>query len=101
MRGLDPRIRLQTVIPGRALCAKLTNLILSLSERTRNPEQCIVLDSGSAPKRAHPGMTCMGHGALAEAEQLEQRREVAELLARGRRGAADEVEDLAVLQPVI
>src|SRR3954447_13275186 len=25
--------------------------------RTRNPEQCAVLDSGSAPKRAHPGMT--------------------------------------------
>src|ERR1700722_20397640 len=38
---------------------------------------------------------------LIEAEQLEQRREVAELLARGLRGAADEVEDLAVLQPVI
>src|SRR6195256_6308224 len=38
---------------------------------------------------------------LAEAEQLEQRREVAEFLARGRRGAADEVEDLAVLQSVI
>jgi hypothetical protein len=28
-----------------------------LNERTRNPEQCMVLDSGSAPKRAHPGMT--------------------------------------------
>jgi hypothetical protein len=25
--------------------------------RTRNPEQCTMLDSGSAPKRAHPGMT--------------------------------------------
>src|ERR1700730_6314733 len=40
-------------------------------------------------------------GALVEAQQLEQRRQVAELLARGRRGAADEVEDPAVLQPVI
>src|SRR5450756_1355921 len=38
---------------------------------------------------------------LVEAEQLEQRGQVAEFLARGRRGAADEVEDLAVLQPVI
>src|SRR5437764_928067 len=38
---------------------------------------------------------------LVEAEQLEQRRQVAELLAGGRRGAADEVENLAVLQPVI
>jgi hypothetical protein len=46
MRGLDPRIHLETVIPGR-----------EQSERTRNPEQCTVLDSGSAPKRAHPGMT--------------------------------------------
>src|SRR5947199_107081 len=36
-----------------------------------------------------------------ETQQLEQRREVAEFLAGGRRGAADEVEDLAVLQPVI
>src|SRR3979409_2594204 len=27
------------------------------SERSRNLEQCVVLDSGSAPKRAHPGMT--------------------------------------------
>src|SRR5215218_1335686 len=25
--------------------------------RTRNPKQCTVLDSGSAPKKAHPGMT--------------------------------------------
>src|ERR1041385_9579496 len=39
-------IELETVIPGR-----------EQSERTRNPEQCMVLDSGSAPKRAHPGMT--------------------------------------------
>src|SRR6266851_338288 len=39
--------------------------------------------------------------ALVEAQQLEQRRQVAELLARCRRGAADEVEYLAVLQPVI
>jgi endonuclease YncB( thermonuclease family) len=29
---------LETVIPGRELCAKLTKSILSLSERTRNPE---------------------------------------------------------------
>jgi hypothetical protein len=46
MRGLDPRIHFETVIPGRASSA-----------RTRNPEQFTVLDSGSAPKRAHPGMT--------------------------------------------
>src|SRR5215218_238654 len=39
--------------------------------------------------------------ALVKAEQLEQRRQVAELLAGRRRGAADEVEDLAVLQSVI
>src|SRR5437868_9612572 len=38
---------------------------------------------------------------LPEADQLEQRREVAELLAGGRRGAADEVENLAILQAVI
>jgi hypothetical protein len=37
------------VIPGRASSA-----------RTRNPEQCTVLDSGSAAKRAHPGMTSDG-----------------------------------------
>src|SRR5258708_27716313 len=37
--------------------------------------------------------------ALVEAEQLEQPRQVAELLARGRRGAADEVEDPALLHP--
>src|SRR5205809_2390915 len=36
-----------------------------------------------------------------EAEQLEQRRQIAELLPGGRRGAADEVEDLAVLHAVI
>jgi hypothetical protein len=46
MRGLDPRIHAEAVIPGR-----------EQSERTRNPAQCTVLDSGSAPKRAHPGMT--------------------------------------------
>src|SRR3954463_7498337 len=34
------------VIPGR-----------EQSERTRNPPRCSVLDSGSAPKWAHPGMT--------------------------------------------
>src|SRR5215216_4853883 len=41
------------------------------------------------------------NGALVEAQELEQRRQVAEFLAGSRRGAADEVEDLAVLQPVI
>jgi hypothetical protein len=41
-----PDVHLETVIPG---CEQ--------SERTRNPEQRKVLDSGSAPKRAHPGMT--------------------------------------------
>jgi len=50
MRGLDLRIHPEIVIPGRELCAKLTKSILSLSERTRNPEQRVVLDSGSAPK---------------------------------------------------
>src|SRR6478736_7927782 len=38
---------------------------------------------------------------LVEAEQLEQRRQVAELLDGSGCGAADEVEDLAVLQSVI
>jgi hypothetical protein len=28
MRGLDPRIHPENVIPGRELCAKLTKLIL-------------------------------------------------------------------------
>src|SRR6185437_4676491 len=39
--------------------------------------------------------------SLIEAEQLEQRRQIAHLLSRRRRGAADEVEDLTVLQSVI
>jgi hypothetical protein len=52
MRGLDPRIHPETVIPGRELCAKIDEVNFSLSSRTRNPEQCMVLDSGSAPKRA-------------------------------------------------
>src|SRR5436305_10374068 len=44
----------------------------------------------------------LGHERhLPEADQLEQRREVAEFLAGGWRGAADEVENLAVLQAVI
>src|SRR6266404_7331169 len=43
----------------------------------------------------------LGAGALVEAEKLEQGRQVAELLARCRRGAADEVEYPAVLQPEI
>src|SRR4051794_30597165 len=46
---------------------------------------------------ARPG----NESRLPKAQQLEQRRQVAELLAGGRRGAADEVEDLAVLQAVI
>src|SRR4051794_21874094 len=64
IRGLDPRIHLETVIPGREPCAKLTKSILSLGERTRNPEQCMVLDSGfvaigplSAARWRRPGMT--------------------------------------------
>jgi hypothetical protein len=32
-------------------------LLLVRNGTTRNPEQCTVLGSGSAPKRAHPGMT--------------------------------------------
>src|SRR5207245_10349359 len=48
-----------------------------------------------------PQCEARGVARLVEAEELEQRREVAELLARGGRGAADEVEDPAVLQPVI
>jgi hypothetical protein len=43
---LAPGLTAIAVIPGR-----------EQSERTRNPEQYAVLDSGSAPKRAHPGMT--------------------------------------------
>src|SRR5487761_2066803 len=39
--------------------------------------------------------------ALTQVERLEQRGHVVDLLARGRRGTADEVEYPAVLQPVI
>src|SRR3984885_15950288 len=42
-----------------------------------------------------------GAAWLMEADKLEQRRQVAEFLARCRRGAADEIEDLAVLHPVV
>lgn len=38
---------------------------------------------------------------LLRAQQFEQRLEIADLLARCRRGAADEIEDLAVLQSVV
>src|SRR6202140_1730352 len=57
----------------------------------------------SLPRGGRPYMTVVDGRAkrLVEAEQLEQRRQVAELLAGGCRSAADEVEDLAVLQPVI
>src|SRR3982074_69046 len=55
---------------------------------------CGAARRGAAPR---PG----NEMRLVKTEQLEQRRQVAELLARGRRGTADEVEDLAVLQPVI
>src|SRR3569833_4066502 len=50
------------------------------------------------PLTRRPGMTA---SSSVEAQQLEQRRQIAALLAGGRRGAADEVEDLAVLQAVI
>src|SRR6478672_9774555 len=57
---------------------------------------------GSVGNAQRVGKRRLGAGApLVEAEQLEQRGQVAELLARGRRGAANEVEDAAVLQPVI
>src|SRR3982074_3884838 len=55
---------------------------------------CGAARRGAAPR---PG----NEMRLIKTERLKQRRQVAELLARGRRGAADEVEDLAVLQPVI
>src|ERR1700688_3261559 len=57
----------------------------------------------SLPRGGRPYMTVVDGRAkrVVEAQQLEQRRQVAELLAGGCRGAADEVEDLAVLQPVI
>src|SRR5579883_1109570 len=42
-----------------------------------------------------------GQRVLIEAQELEQRLQVAHLLAGGRGGAADEVEDLAVLEAVI
>jgi hypothetical protein len=45
------------VIPGREPCDKIDQVNFALGERTRNPEQCMALDSGSAPERAHPGMT--------------------------------------------
>jgi hypothetical protein len=56
-RGLDLRIHAETVIPGREPGDKTDEVNFARGERTRNPEQCTVLDSGSAPKRAHPGMT--------------------------------------------
>src|SRR5229473_6863952 len=60
-----------------------------------------LLFCGSVGNARQVGKRRLGAGALVEAEQLEQRRQVAEFLARGRRGAADEVEYPAVLQPVI
>src|SRR5260221_10601590 len=56
---------------------------------------------GSVGNARQAGKRRVGAGALVEAEQLEQRRQVAELLARGRRGAADEIEYPAVLHSVI
>src|SRR3954447_23084297 len=56
---------------------------------------------GSAKQREERRTASGTRPRLMETQQLEQRREVAEFLARGRRGAADEVEDLAVLQAVI
>src|SRR6267142_6370701 len=53
----------------------------------------------SEPQNPHAS-SVRGEASL-EAEQLEQRGQVAELLARCRRGTADEVEYLAVLQAVI
>jgi hypothetical protein len=49
---LAPGLTAIAVIPGREPRAKLTESILSLGERTRNPEQCMVLDSGSAPSKS-------------------------------------------------
>src|SRR5258707_110964 len=56
---------------------------------------------GSVGNARQAGKRRVGEGGLVEAEQLEQRRQVAELLARGRRGAADEIEYPAVLHSVI
>src|SRR5579859_6646477 len=47
------------------------------------------------------GLTGRLVAALADIERLEQRRDVIDFLTRGRRGATDEVENLAVSQPVI
>jgi hypothetical protein len=38
MRGLDPRIHPETVIPGREPCDKIDEVNFALGERTRNPE---------------------------------------------------------------
>src|SRR3954469_19896255 len=65
MRGLDSRIHPEAVIPGREPCDKIDACInFAPGERTRNPEQCMGLDSGSAPKRAHPGMTRVNKDGL-------------------------------------
>ena len=52
MRGLDLRIHAETVIPGREPCDKIDEVNFARGERTRNPEQCTVLDSGSAPSKS-------------------------------------------------
>src|SRR5258708_3165793 len=64
-------------------------------------DQVGILGPGSAKRYCVPHRVRDTAQALVEAEQLEQRRQVAHLLAGCRRGAADEVEDLAVLQAVI
>src|SRR5665213_2395665 len=60
-------------------------------------------DPSTRARARTPRMTavCARDLAQIKADQPEQRRQIAEFLAGGRRGAADEIEYLAVLQPVI
>src|SRR5712672_3329979 len=79
--------------------------------RTRRRENSLVVTFhsllgyrfGGEPRQCRAARQAgdLAQAKLVEAEQLEQRRQVAELLAGGRRGAADEVENPAVLQAVI
>src|SRR4051794_29594336 len=75
----------------------------ALAERcAAEPGPACLLNRGPGSAQRHE--ECRSASATRgspEAQQLEQRLQVAELLAGGGRGAADEVEDFAVLQAVI
>src|SRR6201987_3816570 len=84
---------------GRTAYAKIQGMPTSINviARSRTPRSSA---SGSTTMTSRRRRS-MHLRPLVEAQQLEQRLQVAQLLAGGRGGAADEVEDLAVLQAVI